>query len=172
MKFTFYSGKITVSKNVPVLKTEVEYGASSDNDTEPTSWSEDRPDTQSGEILWQRFKVTYNDGTIEYLTPSPISGEKGDPGEAYTTVIESSNGNVFRPTSISTTLSCRVYFGTKEITDTLEDYRFNWKRNTGNTDSDNSWNNSSKAIGKKSIDVTTEDCIGRTVFDCIVDIGE
>ena len=132
-------------------------------------WYTDPDSIQRDTLYLWRKESTDGGTTWKYFRDT---GLKGDSGKSFNVVIESTNGNVFRPTSISTTLTCRVYLNMEEITDTLEDYRFNWKRNTGNTDSDTSWNNSSKAIGKKSIDVTTEDCIGRTVFDCIVDIGE
>lgn len=93
-------------------------------------------------------------------------------GLSYSVYILSSNGNIFRPTSINTTLSCQVLQNDDDITAELDAWRFNWKRNTGNTALDEQWNTSSKAIGKKSIDITTADCIGRTVFTCEVEISE
>lgn len=113
-----------------------------------------RKESEDGGTTWRYFRDT------------------GLNGKAYNVVIESTNGNIFRPQSISTTLSCRVYLNGKDITDTLEASRFNWTRNTGNEELDESWGNLSKARSHKSIDITAEDCIGRTVFDCTVDIGE
>ena len=91
-------------------------------------------------------------------------------GASYTILIHSSNGNIFRMEKVNTTLSCQVLRNNDDITDSLEDYRFNWKRNTGNDELDKSWANSSKAIAKKQINITQEDCLGRTVFSCEVDI--
>lgn len=84
--------------------------------------------------------------------------------------IVSSNGNVFRPSNIKTTLSCRVLKNNEDITEQLDAWRFNWVRNTGNESADTYWNNLSKARGTKTIDITQDDCKGRTVFDCFVEI--
>lgn len=93
-------------------------------------------------------------------------------GWSFTVTIESSNGNVFRPSNIQTTLTCHVYKNNTEITDDLEDWRFNWVRKTGDETADAQWNTSSKARRTKTVDITTEDCLGRTVFDCEVEIGD
>lgn len=126
-------------------------------DTDRTAMYLWRKESNDGGKAWRYFRDT---------------GLKGDDGKAFNVVIESTNGNIFRPQSVSTTLNCRVYLNGEDVTDTLEASRFNWTRNTGNEELDESWGNLSKARSHKSIDITTDDCIGRTVFDCIVDIGE
>lgn len=93
-------------------------------------------------------------------------------GWSFTVTIESSNGNVFRPTNINTTLTCHVFKNGTEITDDLEAWRFMWKRTTSDSAADTSWNNLSKARRTKTVDITTADCLGRTVFDCEVEIGD
>ena len=95
---------------------------------------------------------------------------KGENGKSFSVVIESSNGTLFRANSINTTLSCKVYKNTIDITDALEYYRFKWVRKTDNEKSDEAFNTSSKALYKKSILIESEDCIGRTVFFCEVDL--
>ncbi len=93
-------------------------------------------------------------------------------GSSFTVVIESSNGNVFRPSSISTTLYCKVYDNFEDITDTLDAWRFNWKRTTADALSDVNWNNLDKARRKKSVTITSDDCVGRTVFECELDLDD
>lgn len=99
-------------------------------------------------------------------------GEKGDDGISFTVVIESSNGDIFRPGEIETTLSCRVYINGTETTNDIAESKFNWRRNTGDATEDGKWNTSSKAVGHRSVDITSADCNGRTVFDCDVELPE
>lgn len=99
-------------------------------------------------------------------------GKDGEDGLSFTVVIESSNGDVFRPGDIDTTLTCRVYLNTAEVTDDIPESRFSWRRNTGDATEDGKWNTSSKAVGHRSVDITSADCNGRTVFDCEVDLPE
>ena len=53
----------------------------------------------------------------------------------------------------------------------MEDSRFKWIRKTDDELEDEKWNTSSKALYHKSVEITKEDCIGRTVFECEVDLG-
>lgn len=96
-------------------------------------------------------------------------GPAGADGTSFTLRIDSSNGSSFRIGNVSTTLSCHVFLNLDDVTDRLEDWRFQWKRNTGNSSSDNDYNASEKAIGHKSVAIESSDCPGRTVFSCEVD---
>ncbi len=98
-------------------------------------------------------------------------GPKGEDGSSFTVSIESTNGSVFRPGRADTTLSCRVHRNTEEITDSLDPWRFCWKRVSTDSADDLRWNTSSKAIGHKSVQITSTDCAGRTVFFCEIDLG-
>ncbi|WP_288646218.1 hypothetical protein [uncultured Pediococcus sp.] len=98
--------------------------------------------------------------------------KKAKDGFSYTLIIRSSNGNVFRVNEkINTTLSVQVLKNNEDITEQLEDHRFVWSRNTENEIEDEKWNTSSKALYHKSVEITKEDCIGRTVFECEVELG-
>lgn len=99
-------------------------------------------------------------------------GKDGEDGLSFTVVIESSNGDVFRPGDISTTLTCRVYLNTAEVTEDIPESKFNWKRRTKDELGDEKWSTSSKAVGHRSVDITSADCNGRTVFGCEVDLPE
>ena len=106
------------------------------------------------------------------VTPSStaLKGDKGDAGESYTVVVESTNGSVFRKGTASTILSCHVYCNGTEITETMDDSAFMWKRSSGNAAQDASWANGTKAMCHKSVEILPEDCPGRTVFFCEVDL--
>lgn len=104
-----------------------------------------------------------------------IKGNKGDQGaDAVQVNVISTTGSAFRETdaNLSGVITAQVMQGMSDITSTIEDFRFNWKRISAseNPADDESWNTSSKAIGHKSISITNNDCIGRTVFICEVDI--
>ena len=99
-----------------------------------------------------------------------IKGEDGKDGSSYSVFIYSDNGMIFRDKSIKTHLSCQVLKNNEDITSELEDWRFTWKRKTGNDTEDERWNTSSKAIGHKELDILDADCIGRTVFICSVEL--
>lgn len=119
----------------------------------------------------EAIKCTITAGSFsDSVTISVI--RDGENGESYTVLINSTNGNVFRLDNVSTTLSCQVLKNTEDITDTLEEWRFTWKRKTSDVSGDEQWNTSSKAIGHKSIDITENDCYGRTVFTASVDLGD
>lgn len=90
-------------------------------------------------------------------------------GSSFTLQILSSNGSSFRSGMVATTLSCRVFLNLADVTNALESWRFSWKRKTNNSQVDLDWNACEKAIGHKIIDITSADCVGRTVFDCEVD---
>lgn len=96
--------------------------------------------------------------------------KKGADGSSFTTDVESSNGSLFRPNSVDTVLSCKVLKNNLDITNELEDYRFKWIRKTDDALSDEIWNTSSKALNSKTLIVNSSDCIGRTVFNCEVDL--
>ncbi len=99
------------------------------------------------------------------------TGPKGEDAKSFTIKINSTNGMVFRVDKVvDTTLSIQVLAGTEDITDSMENSRFKWIRKTGNEIEDEKWNTSSKALYHKAVDITTEDCLGRTVFECEVDL--
>ncbi len=96
-------------------------------------------------------------------------GPIGVDGKSFTLRVDSSNGSAFRIGRVSTTLSCHVFLNLEEVTSSIDDWRFQWKRSSGNASSDSDWNASQKAIGHKTVDIDSSDCPGRTVFSCEVD---
>lgn len=85
----------------------------------------------------------------------------------YKVDIISTNGNIFKGESYSTTLLARVYHGSVDVTDTIEDNRFRWTRISNDSASDNLWNTSHYG-GTKQISVTKEDILSRATFQCVI----
>ncbi len=67
-------------------------------------------------------------------------------------------------------MSATLWQGELDITDQTDASKFNWERTSNDPVADESWNTSSKAIGRKSIELTPADVVGRAVFACHVDI--
>lgn len=156
------------TEGITISEVITEYALSKDRNTPPVSgWQESWPENWRGYVIWCRDKITYSDGSTETIGTRIATGEDGS---SYSVDIISDNGDLFRPGQVETTLRCIVFENTDDITDSIDAVNFNWKRNTGNKEEDERWNTSSKAIGKKSISITSEDCIGRTVFFCEVDL--
>lgn len=167
---TLKSDRVTVLKSVPVLSMDTEFAVSNSLNTAPTDgWQSERPDISSSDVLWQRIKVTYSDGTIEYLTPTPASGESG---KAYAVYISSSKGTTLTNKKISTTLSCNVLVNGNDVSSTLAESSFTWSRSSEDQSSDTVWNKQDKLVGSRSLAITESDLNGYTTFTCKVTLEE
>lgn len=92
-----------------VKKFVCEYAESKDGLIPPdTGWGENAPVWHDGIYIWQRTATTIND-TVTYSTPVCITGAKGE--DAILLYIDSSNGNLFKNTGISTTLTVTIIIG-------------------------------------------------------------
>lgn len=86
-------------------------------------WSETQPVWTEGKYIWRRSVTTYGDGSTEY-TPSEtgvcITGNTGASGEdgadSILLQILSSNGNMFKNSTLSTTLTVTIIVGDETIT--------------------------------------------------------
>lgn len=97
----------------------------SDSPTELTggAWSETQPTWTEGKYIWRRTVTAYGDGSTEY-TPSEtgvcITGNTGASGEdgadSILLQILSSNGNMFKNSTLSTTLTVTIIVGDETIT--------------------------------------------------------
>jgi len=83
----------------------------------------------------------------------------------YRLVITSTNGNIFKNGSISTTLTATVFSWDENITDTLDDNQFIWTRVSADTEEDKLWNDKHFG-GTKSIEITSEDVKIKATFNC------
>lgn len=122
-----------------ISSVDVQYYLSTSS-TSPSggSWSTTAPAWADGKYMWSKTVTTYTDGSSEESNPVCITGakgstgatgaqgpqgEKGDTGDtgaagadAIVMVITSSNGTIFKNSSINTTLTAHVYKGGVELT--------------------------------------------------------
>ena len=120
-----------------------------------------------------RFRYQYSD-TMYYTKTGFITisvevpGPQGEQGKAYVTVVESSNGDVFKPgEAMSTTLYGHVYLNGIEVTNDLPDSSFTWKRISFHErlppDDDYSWN-LSHASGYRQVNITADSIEARATY--------
>lgn len=106
--------------SVTVSSTSVTYQASSSGTTTPTgTWSSSVPSLAAGQYLWTKTVVTYSDGksTTSYsVSRNGVDGADG--ADAITITITSSNGLIFKNTSVSTVLTAHVYQAGTELDST------------------------------------------------------
>jgi hypothetical protein len=87
----------------------------------------------------------------------------------YKTELHSTNGDKFTNGNINTTLYVLVYRGMTDITSTLPNSAFIWKKTNQNGTSDTAWNNAHIGAGS-SIQVTKDDVYKKATFWCDIDI--
>lgn len=109
--------------SVTVSSTAVTYGSSASASTQPTSWNTTMPTVAAGQYLWTKTVVTYSDGKSTTTYSYAKQGEKGATGatgaagaDAITLSITSSNGTIFKNSSIETVLTAHVYKAGVELT--------------------------------------------------------
>ena len=75
----------------------------------------------------------------------------------YRVEIISSGSMVMSALTTRSTLTCKVYSWDSDITDTLDDTFFNWKRVSDNTELDNIWNSMPEHQNTKYIEIDSTD---------------
>lgn len=106
-----------------VSSTEEFYKSNSPIVLEGGSWSEKQSEWEDGKYIWRRTAIVRGDGSSEY-TPDQngvcITGNTGSDGkdgeDAVTLQILSSNGNIFKNSSISTSLTVTIIVSGEMIT--------------------------------------------------------
>ena len=78
--------------------------------------------------------------------------------------IESSNGNMFLRNIIDTQLTCTVYKGNEDITNTVT--RFNWSKKNSDGTVDPSW---SRLAAGRTITISSNDVASKAIFTCAVE---
>lgn len=120
--------KLTVKNEVKAI-TVPYYALSSDLNTAPEDgWSKDVPVKSFGQYIWRKDQLVYGDGSKEWLEPVVISGSdglKGDDGsDAILLQVLSSNGNMFKNSVLSTTLTVEILVGGLRITSSRDMYLY------------------------------------------------
>ena len=112
-----------------ISSTSVTYQASSSGTTAPTgTWTDTVPAVSASQYLWTRTIITYSDSTTSTAYSVGMMGATGAAGtngtngtngaDALTLVVTSSNGLIFKNSSIATVLTAHVYKGGVEVTGT------------------------------------------------------
>ena len=79
--------------------------------------------------------------------------------------IFSSNGTIFRPGMINTTLTPSLYLGQSDVTDMYDETHFVWTRQSADSDGDHYWN-AAHTNGIKNLHITSDDVLGGASFTC------
>lgn len=87
----------------------------------------------------------------------------------YKVEILSSNGLLFIGNIVSTTFTAKVYKGDSEITASLEEKNFKWRKTNFKGEEDLEWNRTHSGVGNKVV-ITEKDLIGRATFTCEIHI--
>lgn len=96
--------------------------------------------------------------------------DKGDKGESSYTVnifTDTPNGNIIRNGQGSVWLFAVVYYGTKEITETLKDWQFSWIIHSGNPEFDKLWNKRHEQCGRR-IELSAQEVNNMAQVECLV----
>lgn len=70
--------------------------------------------------------------------------------------VESSEGLLFRPSGLNTTLKATVYMGSNDVSSDIEDIDWSWSRDSGNVISDTAWN-AAHASNTNTVTLTLSD---------------
>jgi hypothetical protein len=89
----------------------------------------------------------------------------------YRVEVLSTNGLVFKNGDIESTVYCKVYRGTEEVTHTLGPDNFIWTRISDDSEGDAAWNAAHVGVGP-SFNVTPADVPTRATFECALFIEQ
>lgn len=90
----------------------------------------------------------------------------------YRVEIFTENSTIISTVYDNATLVCKVYAWDTDITDSLPDSIFNWKRISIDKDNDDIWNSMPEHCGVKFITIDADDVIDNSSFICEVDLPE
>lgn len=139
-------------------------------------WSLESPKWVEGMYIWSKQRTTLMDLSFTESDPVCISGAKGT--DAITLTVISSNGHMFKNTSISTTLTVEIMYGNVRITSSKDMYlyfggqaRLIWQQKrrgeTRYTDIDPS--DSRFSDNGFIFTLTANDLVLETVYNCLLD---
>ena len=112
------------------------------------------------------FRYVLNDIYTNQLTILKVRDGYG----AYNVEITSSNGDIFQNNRIDTELTANVFIAGNDISSTIANENFTWKRISDDPVSDSKWNN--KNLKGKTIRITNADVTKKAIFICTVIIDD
>lgn len=89
----------------------------------------------------------------------------------YKIEIYSSNGLTFKNGQINTVLTAKIYRGKDDITSTIPNSGFIWKKTNKDGNTDVAWNTAHANVGKQ-VTISKDDILQRATFECSIDIPE
>ena len=124
-----------------VSSVTITYQAGTSNTAAPTgTWQNTPPSVAAGSYLWTKMVFTYTNGSssnpVYSVAKQGATGATGAAGaDAITIAITSSNGTIFKNSSIETTLTAHVYKAGAEVTGTALSAlgTIKWYKDGGNT---------------------------------------
>lgn len=188
-KLEIFAGSIKLSSSNKTVETAIGemitksveefYQSTSPTVLSGGSWSTTQPSWTEGTYIWRRTAMTYGDGSSEY-TPSSkgvcITGNTGASGEdAVLLQILSSNGHMFKNSTLSTTLTVEIIVGGLRITSSRDMYlyfggnaRIEWQQKKfGETEFTVIGDDDPRISDNGFIfTINTEDVILQTVYNC------
>ena len=146
------------------------------------SWSSAQPTWTEGKYIWRRNVVTYADESIEY-SPSEngvcITGNTGTDGEdSILLQILSSNGSIFKNSTLSTTLTVTIMVGGVSICSSREMYekfgqnaKILWEQKRFGEESFTKLDPADSRLSDNGFILTlsTNDVYTQTTFNCLLD---
>lgn len=87
----------------------------------------------------------------------------------YRVEVWSTDGLLFRTGSVTSTVYCKVFQGSTELTNTFGPNNFIWSRVSNDATADAAWNAAHTGVGS-SFQITSVDVSGRATFECALDI--
>lgn len=160
-----------------VSSVETLYSINEDPTVAPVDgWSLMPPTWTDGRYIWSKQKTTLMDGSFTESDPVCITGAKGS--DAITLNVLSSNGHMFKNTSVSTTLTVEILFGGVRITSSKDMYlyfgggaRILWQqKKRGEIQySDIDQNDPRLSDNGFVFTLTTNDLKLETVYNCLLD---
>lgn len=155
----------------------IQYALSDSMTEAPTSgWSATAPAWTNGKYMWQRTTKVYSDGTTTSSDETCISGAKGE--DSVLLQILSSNGNMFKNSATSTTLTVEIIVGGLRITSSREMYlyfggnaRLIWQEKKFGETEYSSIDSSDQRISDNGFifTINAEELRLQTVYSCLLD---
>lgn len=96
-----------------------------------------------------------------------IAKDGKDGIDSYRVEIISDKGNIFKNGQINAILSAKLFRGYFDITNTIPESNFIWKRISNDTNSDTTWNNNHNT-GSRTLSITKNDVKIKAVFECTI----
>ena len=124
-----------------------------------------------------QFNMSANENGEVEITDNPIAEIKNEiqqinASKMYKVQITSTGPLIIRDANQDIELKCTVTSWDKDVTNTLDESLFRWKRISNNELEDDVWNNDEAHIGKKSITINSKDIVNNATFTCELEVEE